>query len=144
MDYVESLGKLFLECLLSIIIAVLVGTILGRDLVNIQKNCPAVHAQFLRGNFVTQKTSNKFFVLAHDQVHEQLNVMVKGDGGAIGLTENEAALTRWMVAGPEMAKMLQGYDKKHSKAKIDPEQHHEQTQSVQKRFASMSIVSLIL
>jgi len=24
--------------------------------------------------------------------------MVKGDGGAIGLTENEAALTQWMIA----------------------------------------------
>ena len=66
----------------------------GRHLVNIEKNCPAVHAQFLRGNFVTQMTSNNFSALAHDQIHEQLNAMVKRVGGAIGLTENEAALMR--------------------------------------------------
>ena len=41
-----------------------------------------------------------------------------------------------MVAGPEMAKMLQKYDEKHFKAKNDPERHHEQTPRVQKRFAS--------
>ena len=32
--------------------------------------------------------------------------------------------------------MLQDYDDKHSKAKIDPKRHHEQTPRVQKRFAS--------
>ena len=111
-------------------------TIHVRDLVNIEKNCPAVHAQFLRGNFVTQKTSNNFSAQVHDQVHEQLNAVVKGDGGAIGLTENEATLRRWMVAGPETARMLQKYDEKHFKAKIDIESQHEQTPSVQKRFAS--------
>ena len=36
--------------------------------------------------------------MAHDQVHEQLNAMVKGDGGVIGITENDHALRRWMVA----------------------------------------------
>jgi hypothetical protein len=28
----------------------------------------------------------------HDQVHEQLNAVLKGDGGIIGITENESAL----------------------------------------------------
>ena len=43
-------------------------TIHVRDLVNKEKNCPAVHAQFLRDNFVTQKTSNKFSALARRRV----------------------------------------------------------------------------
>jgi hypothetical protein len=34
-----------------------------------------------------------------DQAHEQSNAVVKGDGGAIGLTEDSATLRRWMVAG---------------------------------------------
>ena len=80
--------------------------------------------------------TNSLRALAHDQVREQLNATVKRDGGAISPTENEAALTRWMVAGPETARMLQEYDEKHSKAKTDPERHHEQTPSVQKGFAS--------
>jgi len=31
-------------------------------------------------------------MMAHDQIHEQLNALVKGDGGIIGITENESAL----------------------------------------------------
>ena len=32
--------------------------------------------------------------------------IVKGDVGAIGLTENSSQLMRWMVAGPEMARVI--------------------------------------
>jgi len=69
-----------------------------KDLLYLEKNGLTAHEQIFSGKFVTQKTRNKFTALAHDQVHEQLNAMVKGDGGAIGLTENEAALARWMIA----------------------------------------------
>ncbi len=37
-----------------------------------------------------------------DHAHEQNNACVKGDGGAVGLTQNVTALQRWMVAGPEI------------------------------------------
>ena len=32
---------------------------------------------------------------------------VKGEEGAVGLTENPAALRRWMVAGPELSQMVE-------------------------------------
>ena len=88
-------------------------TVHVRDLLNLQNTCQAIYAQFLSGNFVTQKSNHKFSALAHDQVHEQLNAMVKGDDGVIGITENEAALKRWMVAGPETTILLNEYDDKH-------------------------------
>ena len=44
--------------------------------------------------------------LAHGQVHEQFNAMAKGDVGIIGITKNDAELKRWMVAGPETARVL--------------------------------------
>ena len=56
-------------------------TVHVRDLLQLEKNCPAVHVQFLNGNFVTKKTNNNFSAMAYDRVHEQLNAMVKGDGG---------------------------------------------------------------
>ena len=31
---------------------------------------------------------------------------MKGDGGAVGLTKNPAALRRWMVSVPEMARLI--------------------------------------
>ncbi len=45
-----------------------------------------------------------------DQAHEQNNETVKGPGGAVGLTENPAAFGRWMVAGPEQARLLQEFE----------------------------------
>ena len=74
--------------------------------------------------------------MAHDQVHEQLNAMVKGDGGVIGITENDETLRRWMIAGPEMASLLCSYYDKHSTLKRNDNRHPEQVPSVQKRFAT--------
>ena len=44
------------------------------------------------------------------------------------------ALKRWMIAGPETARMLHEYEEKHSKAKNNTGRHHEQIPSVQKHF----------
>ena len=97
-----------------------------RDLLALEIECPAVHQEFSeKGNFVTQKTTHKFSGLAHDQVHEQLNAIVKGDGGAIGITENESALRRCMVVGPETARILTEYEDRHSKQHFT-ERHHDQ------------------
>jgi len=46
----------------------------------------------MKGNFTVKKTANKFSSMAIDQAHEQNNEMVKGDGGAVGLMQNQAAL----------------------------------------------------
>ena len=43
--------------------------------------------------------------MAMDQSHEQLNKSIKGEGGAVGLTEDPAALRRWMIAGPELSRI---------------------------------------
>ena len=48
--------------------------------------------------------------MAIDQAHKQNNALVKGDGGAVGLTENPKALLRWMVAGPETARVIQQFE----------------------------------
>lgn len=51
--------------------------------------------------------------MAIDQAHEQNNAMVKGDGGAVGLTENPNALRRWMLSGPEMARLVNEFEAGH-------------------------------
>lgn len=78
-----------------------------RDLCKITRTLPAaVHQAFCRGAFVVRKTQGPLSAIALDQSHEQCNAMVKGDGGAVGLTANPVALTRWMTAGPEIAHLL--------------------------------------
>ena len=42
-----------------------------------------------------QKSDRKFSMIAMDHNHEQENAIVKGVGGAIRLTENDATLRRW-------------------------------------------------
>ena len=94
------------------------------------------HAQFIKGNLVTQKTTNKFSALAHDQVHEQLDATVKGNGSMSN--RHEAALIRWMVAGPETARLLTECEEKQSRKKKESERHHEQIPSVQKTFLAQT------
>ena len=113
-------------------------TVHVHDMIALEDNCPTTNAQFINANFVTQKTTHKFSALAHDQVHERLNAMVKGDGGVIGIGENEAALRRWIVAGPETARLLTEYEEKHSMEKKESERHHEQIASVQKTFIAQT------
>ena len=42
--------------------------------------------------------------------HEQGYANVKGEGGAVGLTDNPSALRRWMVAGPDFSRMIQEFE----------------------------------
>jgi len=50
---------------------------------------------------VLRKTPSRFSFIPIDQGYEQNNEMIKGSGGAVGVTENLTAFRRWMVAGPE-------------------------------------------
>ena len=72
-----------------------------RDMLLLQEINADVYRQFMKGKFIITKTLNLFSKMAIDQAHEQENEKVKGEGGAVGITEDPAALLRWMVAGPE-------------------------------------------
>ena len=49
--------------------------------------------------------------MAIDQCHEQNNVIVKDSaGGATGLMTSLGALRRWMVAGTEVARMVNEFE----------------------------------
>ena len=50
--------------------------------------------KILKGNLVVNKTANRFSAIAIDQRNEQNNTAVKDDGGAVGFTENPAALRK--------------------------------------------------
>ncbi len=62
--------------------------------------------------------------------------MLKGDGGIIGITENESALKRWLIASPEMARIIHDVEVSLYHKETHDNRHHEQTLTTQKRFAS--------
>ena len=75
---------------------------------------PTIHPErareFEAGKFTFTKTNHAFYTMPLDQGHEQNNQMVKGDGGTIGLTENPQALRRWMIGGPQIARIVQEFE----------------------------------
>ena len=74
--------------------------------------------------------------MAIDQAHEQNNAYVKGDGGAVGLMDDTAALRRWSIAGPELSRLIQQFHttvEGNDDANVK-ETHHEEYPSFQKVF----------
>ena len=81
-----------------------------------------------------------------DQGHEQNNEMVKGDGGAIGLTENPQALRRWMTGGPQIARLVHEFEETINTATAEQSKHHEQVPIFQAKFIThvQSMVDTII
>jgi hypothetical protein len=107
--------------------------------VNGMKNISAIESvshEFQQGHFVLQKTGRPFSKLALDHAHEQINAIVKGDGGAVGLTDNPAALRRWMVSGPEVARVIQEFERTLSHKDSEKLVHHEQSMAFQVDFTA--------
>jgi len=102
-----------------------------RDMVSLHDRHASVASELEMGNFVVCKSARPFSAIAVDHAHEQANKVIKEAGGAVGLTGNEHALRRWMVAGPEIARMLNEFE---AVSDIAHDKHHEQTKSYQSRF----------
>ena len=100
---------------------------------------PDVAAEFKKGHFVVKKTQHAFSGISLDHAHEQNNKLVKCDGGALGLTENSSQLLRWIMSGPEVARLVNEFECSLEATKSDQDEkidcrHHEQRKGVQKAF----------
>lgn len=107
----------------------------------LEKEIPAVATELKTGNFVVNKTNPAFFSLLIDQAHEQNNKIVKGDRGAIGLTDSSTQLLRWMVSGPKISRIITDFELSQKIVRNTTKQeeqehllHHEQIEGVQNTF----------
>ena len=91
-------------------------------------------------HWVIHKTTNRFSTIPIDQAHEQNNEAVKSSGGAVGLTENPSAFRKWMVSGPEQARILKEFEEDLPQHK-DSEYgfHHEEGFSTQRNFKEQTV-----
>ena len=106
-----------------------------RDMMELPTAHPEIAQEFRAGNFTIQKTNRPFSNIPIDQAHEQNNAAIKGDGGAVGLTDNPSALRRWMVAGPEVARLIEEFwDEADPGNRPEHTFHHDQSASVQTAF----------
>lgn len=109
------------------------------DMYLLDKNHPDVAKKFREGKFTINKTGKDFSSIAIDHAHKQNNKLVKGDGGIIGLTENSSQLLRWMVAGPEIAGLVNDFQADMNaihdiNQEATSRKHHEELPSVQNTF----------
>ena len=96
-------------------------------------------------NWVLQKTANRFSAILLDQAHERENAKVKGKGGVVGLAENRTTLKRWMIAGPEFARLNTEFESLFL-PEMDPNfnsRHYEEGLALQQSFKKQ-VTSLIM
>ena len=107
---------------------------------NLSDRHPEIANEFDAGHFTAQKTSRLFSAISLNQAHEQVNACIKGDGGAVGLTDDPNALRHWMVAGPEVAQAIGEFQAAMEAVQRDNTEeplesgHHEENESWQKLF----------
>ena len=106
------------------------GAVHVRDMKALADGCE------LKNHWVASKTRHRFSNIPRDQVHEQENAKVKGKGSAIHLTENPTAFRRWMICGPEIAKVLEEFETQYGSAGENNAAgtHHTDGQSLQNAF----------
>lgn len=116
----------------------LVGRLFASETWRALAQCIQTQLEFLKGNFTVCETQPVFFAVVLDQAREQNNAIVKGDGGAVGLTQSPEALRCWMIAGPEVVRLTgefeaaaeEGTTREGSNTK-----HHAQVKVAQTAFA---------
>ena len=106
-----------------------------RDMVELPEKHPAIYEEFLKGNFVVQRAEHKFSLIAKDQSHEQSNKILQSCGGAAGLYESSEALTLFMLAGPDSARLVQEFEAVYSYISSPSSMsHREEAHSLQVKF----------
>ena len=95
----------------------------------------------VNGHWVIYKTAKRFSTMPIDQAHEQNNEVVKSAGGAVGLTENPSAFRKWMVSGPEQARLLKEFQCEYfcNPSDVKSGFHHEEGLSTQKSFKEQAV-----
>ena len=90
-----------------------------------------------KGNFVVARTNDDFSSMALDQRHEQLNKDIKGDGGMVGVTEDEEKFRNWTICSPETARAVVEFEEGTvlQQRQHGSFHHHEDSNSFQIRFA---------
>lgn len=71
----------------------------------LQDNAIEVEKKFQNDRFAAKNLIIYFYPYIHNQAQNQNNILMKRIAGPLSLTENKAQLQRWMVAGPEVAKV---------------------------------------
>ena len=88
------------------------------------KSLPLETLEKLKDHWVINKSHRRFSAIPIDQTHEQENAKVKQRGGAVGLTENPEAFKRWMISGPEQARLITSFENQYLSSCFEDSNHN--------------------
>ncbi len=74
---------------------------------SLPSTAPAVHDEFMNGNFAVKRSNDTFNQVSADQALEWLNKSCKVAGGLIGITRNETARDKWSLTFNEKANIAE-------------------------------------
>ena len=103
------------------------------DFSYIKSERPELYNLLEKGVFTANKTNKRFSAIHLDQNHEQMNDILKHNGGIVGLTENPQALKRYLVCSPLVSELCSSFEQENINTS---EKHHSESTFVQKRFQS--------
>ena len=76
------------------------------------------------------KTNRLFSCVSDHHAHEQINKLIKPDGGVVGIVDSAKALLKWMISGPTIASVITKVNIDVSNAKS----HHENNEPFEQRL----------
>ena len=85
---------------------------------------PTVFQEFQKRFFTVSKTNRLFSCISDDHAHEEINNLIKSDGGVFGILDSPKALLKWMISGPIIASVISKINLDITNAKS----HHENNQ----------------
>ena len=96
---------------------------------------PSILEEFQEhGHWVVKKTNNRFSAMPIDQAQEQNIALVKGSGGAVGLTEIHHLFESGCLLAQKQVRLLTEFDAQYMSEVSDKYSHHEEGLSVQRTF----------
>ena len=104
-----------------------------REMMNVRVKHPSLYRQFADGFFTIAKTQNPFSINGFVQKPEQQNQELKMHGATPNLSD-ECVFTEWVVAGPEIARVITEFEAGMLTRKNAVLKHHDLSVSVQQRF----------
>lgn len=109
------------------------GIIFLADMQLLPLKAPAVYEAFLKGDFVTKESRNKFNQIPNDQALEHVNRSGKVAGGLIGITRTDTARDRWCLTYNERATISEDTKAMFGLKKEEENDHKDSSSSRVKR-----------
>ncbi len=104
-------------------------------MMTLEEQHPQIADAFHAGKFVVHKSDRDPSAIAIDEAHEEANAVIKGDSGAVRITDDPSALRRWMVAGRAVSQLVAHYEEASElRDELKQMKHHGRPPTDQKSF----------